>query len=351
MLAMPGMRGFAVSAAQSAHDVSCNAQGVSIGHVPLLEKGDGRWMPRRAAELNVELTTCYRLPIDIAAKANALSLIAHALNRGDLAMAAIAAVQMQIPDPPRLAKEHEKPEEIVRRARELARSGLLKVWEPEEHPRTGTPPSPGWFAPVDGSKEQDIRVAANPGPNNPWTGFPDAEGGGGGGPASRSAGEKSDIPSSASEASGATPKPSPPADTHPILPFPEGLPKQRAPAADADSSAEDSPAEGPARGGRLGNPPVRTQNAEIAADLKKQGYKITGGGGEAKEEYIPGEGPGTKGSTYVDITAVNKTTGKVVRVQTVDTLADGTPDGREEAAIVRIRKKFPNDELRIIPKR
>lgn len=104
MLAMPGMRSFAVSAVPSADGISCNAQGVFIGHVPLLEKVDGRWMPRRAAELNEELTACYRLPVDIAAKANALSLIAHALNRGDVAMAAIAAVQMQFPDPPSLAK-------------------------------------------------------------------------------------------------------------------------------------------------------------------------------------------------------------------------------------------------------
>lgn len=198
MLAMPGMRGFAVSAAQSADGVSCNAQGVFVGPIPLLETVDGRWTPRRAAELNDELTACYRLPIDIAAKANALSLIAHALNRGDLAMAAIAAVQMQIPDrgdlamaaiaavqmqipdPPGLAKGQENSEDITRRARELARSGLVKVWEAEEHPRTGTPPNPGWFAPVDSSHGQDIRVAVRPGANNPWTEFPDAEGGGGG---------------------------------------------------------------------------------------------------------------------------------------------------------------------------
>jgi hypothetical protein len=25
---------------------------------------------------------------------------------------------------------------------------LLKEWEPDKHPRTGTPPNPGWFAPT-----------------------------------------------------------------------------------------------------------------------------------------------------------------------------------------------------------
>lgn len=79
---------------------------------------------------------------------------------------------------------------------------------------------------------------------------------------------------------------------------------------------------GPARGGRLGNAATRAQNAEIAAELKDQGYTITGGGGEEEEEYIEGKGPGTKGGTFVDITAVNETTGKTVRIQTIDTLAD-----------------------------
>jgi filamentous hemagglutinin len=50
---------------------------------------------------------------------------------------------------------------------------------------------------------------------------------------------------------------------------------------------------------------VRAENAEIAAELKDLGYTIAGGGGEAEEEYIQGAGPGTKGSTYVDITAFN----------------------------------------------
>jgi filamentous hemagglutinin len=85
--------------------------------------------------------------------------------------------------------------------------------------------------------------------------------------------------------------------------------------------------------------------------LKLGGYKITYGAGEP-EEYLPGDGPGVKGGTYVDITAVNKITGETVRVQTVDTLADGvTPTPREQEAAARIRQARPNDELILIPKR
>jgi filamentous hemagglutinin len=120
---------------------------------------------------------------------------------------------------------------------------------------------------------------------------------------------------------------------------------------DAGVSGEGSPTQVPARGGRLGNAATRAQNAAIAAELKDQGYTITGGGGVDDEEYIEGAGSGIKGGTFVDITAVNETTGKKLRVQTVDTLADGTtPTPREQAAIARILNAFPDDELWIIPK-
>lgn len=231
MLAMPGMRGFAVAAAPSADAVSCNAQGVFIGHVPLLEKLGGRWTPRRVPELNDELTACYRLPICISAKTNALSLIAAALNRGDLAMVAIAAVQMQLPDPPGLAKGVEHPDGILRRARELACSGLLKVWDPEKHPRTGTPPNPGEFALVHGSEEQNTRVAVRPGPN-PWTEFPDAEGGGGGSPSRPgSSNPGPEEPPSSQPAPAATPKWTPP-DPKTKLPFMNETEPQLAPRED-----------------------------------------------------------------------------------------------------------------------
>ena len=232
MLAMPGMRGFAVSAAPSADGVSCNAQGVFIGRVPLLERVGGRWTPRRAAELNDDLTTCYRLPVDIAAKANALSLIAHALNRGDLAMAAIAAVQMQIPDPPpRRAKGQEKPEDIVRRARELERSSLLKFWDPALHPRAEVPPNPAWFAPRAGDAESVsvAPVSMHDLPEDKKLDLLDGAGGGGE-PISNpdeSGPELQHEPLRLPPPGGLPKRPS--TGSQPTLPFPSGLPPQLAP--------------------------------------------------------------------------------------------------------------------------
>lgn len=208
MFAIPGLRAFSVSADRNVERVSCDAQGVFIGHIPLLKQIDGSWTPRPTAELNDELTACYRLPVDVAAKANAMALIARALSRGDVAMAAIAAVQMQFPDPPSLAKGWENPDQIARRARELARSWLLKDWNPAQHPRTGTPPNRAWFAPVAHPEGQDIQVAVRPDPHNPWKISPDSEGGGGG------------------DGGETTPRPS---ESQGELPFPGGLRPELAP--------------------------------------------------------------------------------------------------------------------------
>jgi filamentous hemagglutinin len=52
----------------------------------------------------------------------------------------------------------------------------------------------------------------------------------------------------------------------------------------------------------------------------------------------------------VDITATNGTS--TVRIQTIDTLADGvTPTAAEAAAAARIEAAFPKDELILVPKK
>jgi len=142
--------------------VSCSELGVCIAHIPLLDQVCGFWTVRSIAELNDELTVCYRLPIDVTCKARALALVAHALNRGDRAMAAIAAVQMQLPNPPFLAKRAEPFDETMRRAAELHRSGGLKDWDSAKHPRTGTPPNRAWFAPVSHFDDRSVQVAMEP---------------------------------------------------------------------------------------------------------------------------------------------------------------------------------------------
>jgi hypothetical protein len=166
MTTMPGLRAFSLSA--KGRGVSCDADGVFVGDVALLQRlkigGAGaHWHVRPIGELEAALTATYRLPIDTARKANALRLIATALNCGDLTLAAIATVRLQFPDPPPLTKTFETDEQIAHRAADLARSGLLKFWDPAKHPRTGEPPNPGWFASTGDGEEPatDIGMAAN----------------------------------------------------------------------------------------------------------------------------------------------------------------------------------------------
>jgi RHS repeat-associated protein len=105
----------------------------------------------------------------------------------------------------------------------------------------------------------------------------------------------------------------------------------------------------PKSGGRLGNENTQAQNARIAAELESRGWTITGGGGRLKEEYLPPLTPGRKGANWVDITAVKD--GKTLRINTVDTLTDGTtPSTREAAAAALIRQKRPGDHLVLVPK-
>lgn len=234
MLAIPGLHAFSLTERRGNEGVSCDADSIFVGGVPLLQgssAGNPFWSVRPLLELNEELTVRDGLPINIAAKVGALALIAAALNRRDVAMAAIVAVQMQIPDPPPLALRAESPDEIACRVRALSRSGLLKfLWNPAQHPRAGVPPNPGWFEPV-ADKPGPVDVIpglaiGNPA-DKPWRPPPEAEGReneprgilelplAGGSPSAIG-------PSTA-------PKPSVPTDAQPSLPFPDGLPPQLAP--------------------------------------------------------------------------------------------------------------------------
>jgi hypothetical protein len=103
-------------------------------------------------------------------------------------------------------------------------------------------------------------------------------------------------------------------------------------------------------GGRWGGAQTRALNDQVATQLEADGLNVTNGAGRGAEEWIPGPDGGTKGGTWVDITAQAED-GSITRVQTIDTLADGvTPTLREAAAAGRIVAKFPNDQLILIPK-
>jgi hypothetical protein len=151
---LSGMRTFRLSARDDREGVSCDADGLFVGDVPLLvvspsSDGGAVWSVRPEAELNAELSSHYDLAVDVAAKIGGMSTVARALNQGNLVLAKIAAVQLQFPDRPE-PSEISSLDERIELATDLYWCGLLKAgpdWD-AKHPRTGTKPNPGWFAHV-----------------------------------------------------------------------------------------------------------------------------------------------------------------------------------------------------------
>lgn len=399
--------------------LACSDDGLLIGRTPLIEKRDGQFFVRQQHDIERLLSRAYRTEIRADRLMSGLTSVARALNADDQCLARIAAVHLRIPDiPDRTARDAmEAMDVFVKYARDEGGGG--SDWNPALHPRTGTPPNPGWFAPTEGSGESSpVRTAQNNDPtrrsdaasglDNDWVHLR---------PGPKRIDELADL---IEWIANAKPEDMPaitaeidrhfknvgwesaatdlknmlavltrpgitredrqqyldrldlytrvdPAEYLEIFGFASsfalaggGVPPiaretEAAETAATESGAaeltEHSPTPSPSRGGRLGSAETRAQNAEIAADLRGKGYIITGGGGVRPEEYIRGAGPGTQGSIYVDITAVNKETGATIRVQTIDTLADGSPTQREAAAAARIRAAFPNDTLNLVPKR
>ena len=103
-------------------------------------------MVRPTDEIDRDLSEVYGLPVGVAAKRDRIEAVAGALDRGDLALAQIAALLLRIPDPPSLVKGSSAAGSFEL-AERLFHSGLLRgVWDESLHPRTGEPPNRGWFA-------------------------------------------------------------------------------------------------------------------------------------------------------------------------------------------------------------
>jgi len=140
------------------HGVSCGKEGLFVGDTPLLEKvrgGGGRveWRVRPQSQLDPELSKSYGVTLDFGAKMSGVAKVARALTDGDLALAQIAALLLQLPDSP-LSKKGEAALDLpIEFAAQLQLSGLVKVdWDPEKHPRWPAGSSEGvggQFAPAD----------------------------------------------------------------------------------------------------------------------------------------------------------------------------------------------------------
>lgn len=157
LLAIHHIREFKLAPAGSEYGISCDGDGAFVGGVPLLkqrksEQGRSDWEPRSCEDISKELGAVFAAPIDFSSKMTALSGVACALNRDDIAHAQLVMLHMEIPDPLPLGKGLAlRQSGLVKIANALYASGLVKAdWDSDEHPRwpAGAPNSQGGeFAP------------------------------------------------------------------------------------------------------------------------------------------------------------------------------------------------------------
>jgi hypothetical protein len=135
--------------------LACTEDGLFLGRTPLIERRDQRYVVRERSEIERLLKRAYQNAPAADSLISRLATIAAALNADDQCLARIATVHLQIPDlPSEAARAGMEAEDI------LIKSG---DWNPALHPRTGTTPNPGWFAPTDGRSNlaPPVRLAQN----------------------------------------------------------------------------------------------------------------------------------------------------------------------------------------------
>jgi len=146
--------------------LACTDHGLLLGRTPLIERRDGRFVVRERSEIEWLLSHAHGRDFVTDRLTHGLATVAAALNANDQGLARIAAVHLQIPDlPHRAARDAmEAADVLIKYARDEGGGG--SNWNPALHPRTGTPPNPGWFSPTDGSGNEPspIRTAANEDP-------------------------------------------------------------------------------------------------------------------------------------------------------------------------------------------
>jgi len=145
----------------------CSDDGLFIGRTPLIEKRDGHFVVREQRDIEQLLSHAYRSEVTADRLMSGLATVARALNANDQCLARIAAVHLRVPDiPSQTARDAmEATDVLIKYARDEG-SGDGSNWNPALHPRTGTPPNPGWFAPTGGvaSESLTIRTTENDDP-------------------------------------------------------------------------------------------------------------------------------------------------------------------------------------------
>jgi len=147
--------------------LACTDQGLLLGRTPLIERRDGRFVVRERNAIERLLSHAYRTSYSAGRIMPGLATVAAALNAGDQGLARIAAVHLRLPDlPDHVARDAmEAIDVLIKYPRDEGGGG--SNWNSALHPRAGTPPNPGWFAPTEGGGgSSSTRTAQNDDPTH-----------------------------------------------------------------------------------------------------------------------------------------------------------------------------------------
>jgi hypothetical protein len=138
--------------------LACTDDGLLLGCTSLIERRDGRFVVRARKEIERLLRRAYLNEPPVDRLMSGLGTVAAALNANDPCLARIAAVHLRVPDlPDRSVRSDLEAEDVLIKSVD---------WSPALHPRAGTPPNPGWFAPSGGSGKEasSTRIMQNDDP-------------------------------------------------------------------------------------------------------------------------------------------------------------------------------------------
>jgi hypothetical protein len=123
--------------------LACTDDGLLLGRTSLIERRDGRFVVRARGEIERLLKCAYEGEPPVDRFMSGLARVTSALNANDQCLARIAAVHLQMPDLASAAVLAAE-DSLIKYARDEGAGAAS--WNPALHPRTGTPPNPGWFA-------------------------------------------------------------------------------------------------------------------------------------------------------------------------------------------------------------
>ena len=138
---------------------ACTDGGLLLGRTPLIERRDAQFVVRDRSEIERLFTRAYTAGPRVDRIMSGLATVARALNADDQCLARIAAVHLKIPNlRDALTRDAMESEDcLIKYARDEGEDSD-DDWNPALHPRTGTPPNPGWFAPTGGASGESSPV-------------------------------------------------------------------------------------------------------------------------------------------------------------------------------------------------